>query len=243
MYETASPPGAVWGSLIVDCLCNWNDALQRHAAKRNAAGDRAGAYSLYQAATARLEEVVKKQPFECDGLAQKSAAECAGCGGSLGEEEAGLVAACVTYRRALVTNAAHPETLAGLGETLVDLGRLQQYNAQMKQGRREEAAAALTSYIAQMKQGRREEAAAALTSAGEVYFRFLQIDPTDTVGLCNMACACLMHKNKPPFVGLYNMACACALLGRSPECNDYLTRTATAEHAAGADMAEWARLP
>ena len=50
----------------------------------------------------------------------------------------------------------------------------------------------------------------------------LQADPTDTVGL-------------------YNMACACALLGRGEERAGYLTRCATAEHAAGADMAQWAR--
>ena len=30
---------------------------QRHAAKRSEAGDSAGAYGLYQAATSRLEEV------------------------------------------------------------------------------------------------------------------------------------------------------------------------------------------
>ena len=102
-------------------------------------------------------QVVRRQPFDCDGLAalaeaQKSAAECAGSGGAAAEEEAGLQAAGATFRRALTSNAAHAESLAGLGETLVDLGRLQ------------------------MKQGRREEAAATLAASGEVYFRFLQVE-------------------------------------------------------------------
>ena len=94
--------------------------------------------------------------------AQKSAAENA----PAEVQEEGLQHVCASYREALRINAAHLEAVAGLGETLLDLGRLM------------------------LGQQRLEEAHATLTSSGELLFQYVCAKEADETALHNLACVC-----------------------------------------------------
>uniref|UniRef100_A0A7S4PQX4 MalT-like TPR region domain-containing protein n=1 Tax=Guillardia theta TaxID=55529 RepID=A0A7S4PQX4_GUITH len=152
----------------VNCLCNWANSLSRNAELKQTVGDKQGAFVLFQIAAAKLTEMVEKQHYEPDGYvvlaeAQKSATENAP---DVQTQEVGYSAVCNSYREALKINGTHPEALAGLGETLLDVGRLF------------------------LQQGRSEEAMSALTSAGEFVSQFLQQKERDEVALYNMSCIC-----------------------------------------------------
>jgi len=96
--------------------------------------------------------------------AQKSAAENA----PVEVHEEGLQHVCASYREALHINASHLEATAGLGETMLDLGRLL------------------------LSQQRLEEAHSALSGAGDLLFQYVSAREADETALHNLACVCSM---------------------------------------------------
>jgi len=81
-------------------------------------------------------------------------------------QEEGLQHVCASYREALRINASHLEATAGLGETMLDLGRLL------------------------LSQQRLDEAHAALTGAGDLLFQYVNAREADETALHNLACVC-----------------------------------------------------
>ena len=165
----------------VNCLCNWSTALSKHAELRQLHGDRQGAYTLFISAAERLAQSCQMSHSDPDGYvalveAQKSAAENA----PPEVQEEGLQHVCASYRQALKINAAHLDALAGLGETLLDVGRIR------------------------LSGQRLEEAHADLTNAGELLYQYLAAKEADDTALHNIACVCsllgrvgLAHKSLP----------------------------------------------
>jgi len=114
--------------------------------------------------------------------AQKSAAENA----PLEVQEEGLKHVCTSYREALRINASHLEAVAGLGETLLDLGRLL------------------------LGQQRLEEAHSTLTGAGELLFQYVSAKEGDETALHNIACVCsLLGRVDECQVGAGASVCVC----------------------------------
>jgi hypothetical protein len=110
---------------------------------------------------ARLVNLTAWRP-RLQAEAQKSAAENA----PVEVHEEGLQHVCASYREALHINASHLEATAGLGETMLDLGRLL------------------------LGQQRLEEAHSALTGAGDLLFQYLSAREADETALHNLACVC-----------------------------------------------------
>jgi len=152
----------------VDALCNWANALTKHAEIQTKVGDMAGAATLHQAAAQKLAEMLAKTPTDPSGHvalaeAHKSFGEVAP-----EQEEGALASACASFRAALKIDANYPDALAGLAEALLDVGRLQ------------------------LRGARGEEALPNLTEAGELCFRYLQANGGDVVAGYNMACICAL---------------------------------------------------
>ena len=132
--------------------------------------------------SARLVKLTPRQ-LRLQAEAQKSAAENA----PVEVQEEGLQHVCASYREALRINASHLEATAGLGETMLDLGRLL------------------------LSQQRLDEAHAALTGAGDLLFQYVNAREADETALHNLACVCsLLGRVDECQVPAWLPRCCCA---------------------------------